>query len=424
MTAFIVAALLLTVGVVALVTWPLLATGKPAEGPDLAQLNLALLKDEFAALERDHRDGRLDAAAHALAQDELSRRLLAEAQPAAATQGTSAPPLRTFALVALLVPLATGVLYATSGTPAALLPGAGGAGARVSAAGEAAPGDPAQPPPDALKMVASLAAKLAKDPANPSGWAMLGRSYTVMARYDDAVDAYAHIGPAIEGNAGWLAEYADAEAMRAGGNPVGRPEELARRALRVDPDNLLALMLSSYGAAARGDFAAALPTIEHGLKVAPADSEDRRFLQDLLEKSRQHQGVRAAADTDAKVNVQATPAAPTDATTLELQVDLAPALRAAAQGKVLFVLARAPGQRMPIAVVRLTPDAWPLKVSLDSRSTLDPKRPLGSVPKVEVEARLAANGNVQPSPDDLLARTELPTGGSIAASLTIDRRRQ
>jgi cytochrome c-type biogenesis protein CcmH len=422
MTAFIFAALLLTVGMVALVTWPLLAAGKPAEGPDVAQLNLALLKDEFAALERDHRDGRLDDAAHALAQDELSRRLLAEAQPAPATQAKSTPPLRTFALVALLVPLATGLLYATSGTPAALLPGAAGAGAPMSAAGQAAPGDPTQPPPDARKMVESLAAKLARDPANPSGWAMLGRSYTVMARYDDAVDAYAHIGPALEGNAGWLAEYADAEAMRAGGNPVGRPEELARRALRVDPDNLLALMLASYAAAARGDFAAALPTIEHGLKVAPADSEDRRFLQDLQEKSRQHQGVRA--DAEAKVKVQAAPVAPADATALELQVDLAPALRAAAQGKVLFVLARAPGQRMPIAVVRLTPDAWPLKVSLDSRSTLDPKRPLGSVPRVEVEARLAANGNVQPSPDDLLAHTELPTGGSVAASLTIAHRRQ
>lgn len=421
MTAFIVAALLLTVGVVALVTWPLLAAATPAEGPDGAQLNLALLKDEFAALERDHREGRVDDTAHALAQDELSRRLLAEAQPAPATQARPAPPLRTFALVALLVPLATGLLYATSGTPAALLPGAAGAGAPVSAAAQAAPGDPAQQPaPDALKMVASLAEKLAKDPANPSGWAMLGRSYTVMARYDDAVDAYAHIGPALEGNAGWLAEYADAEAMRAGGNPVGRPEELARRALHVDPDNLLALMLASYAAAARGDFAAALPTIEHGLKVAPADSEDRRFLQDLLEKSRQHAGVRAGAEA----KVQAAPVALADATALELQVDVAPAMRAAAQGKVLFVLARAPGQRMPIAVVRLTPDTWPLKVSLDRRSTLDPAHPLGSVPRVEVEARLAANGNVQPSPDDLLARTELPTGGSVAASLTIDRRRQ
>jgi cytochrome c-type biogenesis protein CcmH len=420
MTAFIVAALLLTLSAVALVTWPLLAARTQAEGPDLAALNLALLKDEFSALEREHRDGRLDDAAHALAHDELSRRLLEETQPAAAARAPSAPPLRTFAIVALLLPLATGLLYATSGTPEALLRGSAGAVASRTGTGEAAAGDPAQPAPDARKMVESLAAKLAKDPDNPSGWAMLGRSYTVMARYDDAVDAYAHIGPALDGNAGWLAEYADAEAMRAGGNPVGRPEELARRALRADPDNLLALMMASYGAAARGDFAAALPTIEHGLKVAPADSEDRRFLEDLLEKSRQHQGVRASAPA----KVQAAPVAAADATTLELQVDVAPALRAAAQGKVLFVLARAPGQRMPIAVVRLTPDAWPLKVSLDSRSTLDPAHPLGSVPKVEVEARLAANGSVQPSPDDLLAHTELPTGGSVAASLTIDRRRQ
>lgn len=416
MTAFIVTAILLTVSVVALVTWPLLAAPKPIGEPDVADINVALLKEEFAALEREHRDGRLPDADYGVARDELSRRLLEEATPAPGVPRSSAPPLRTFASVALLVPLAAGLLYAVAGTPEALLPAAAVAAVRA----EGAPGDAPQPAPDALKMVASLAAKLAKDPENPAGWAMLGRSYTVMARYDDAVNAYAHIGAALDGNAGWLAEYADAEAMRAGGNPVGRPEELARRALRVDPDNLLALMMASYGAAARGDFAAAVPTIEHGLQVAPADSEDHRFLQDLLEKSRNRQAVRVDEPQQARA---AQPAA-TDATALELEVDVAPALRSAAQGKVLFVLARAPGQRMPIAVVRLAPQAWPLKVSLDGRSTLDPARPLGSVPKVEVEARLAANGSVQPSPDDLLAHIELPTGGSVAASLTIDRRRQ
>jgi hypothetical protein len=80
---------------------------------------------------------------------------------------------------------------------------------------------------------------------------------------------------------------------------------------------------------------------------------------------------------------------------------------------------------MPIAVVRRTTDSWPLKVSLDSRSTLDPARTLGSVPKVEVEARLAADASdVKPSPDDLVASAVLATGGAVAASLTIDRRRR
>jgi cytochrome c-type biogenesis protein CcmH len=413
MTAFIVTAILLTVAVVALVTWPLLAGATPSAGPDVAELNVVLLKDEFAALDRDRREGKLDEAAYGVARDELSRRLLEEARPASVMPPAPFHPLRTFALVTLALPLAAGLLYAACGTPEALLPGAVVGQAR----GDGAPVDAQQPAPDAQKMVASLAAKLAKDPDNPSGWAMLGRSYTVMGRYDDAVQAYARIGATLDQNAAWLAGYADAEAMRAGGNPVGLPEDLARRALKVDPDNLLALMMASYGAAARGDFAAALPTIEHGLKVAPADSEDHRFLEDLLAKSRDRQAARVNDGQSAQ-------AAATDPTTLELQVDVAPALRSAAQGRVLFVMARAPGERMPIAVVRRTPDTWPLKVSLDSRSTLDPARSLGSVPKVEVEARLAADGGVQPRPDDLLAGAELPTGKSVAASLTIDHRRQ
>jgi cytochrome c-type biogenesis protein CcmH len=112
------------------------------------------------------------------------------------------------------------------------------------------------------------------------------------------------------------------------------------------------------------------------------------------------------------------------ATTLNLDVSISPALQAEARGKVLFVLARAPGERMPLAVVKLDAGTWPVKVVLDAQSTLDPRRPLASVPKVEVEARVSAGGTPMPAPGDLLGATVLPTGRTVSAALTIDHRRQ
>lgn len=58
------------------------------------------------------------------------------------------------------------------------------------------PGKPAhqgqgqQQAPDIGEMITSLESKLKKDPVNVQGWNMLGRSYMVMKRYADAVNAY------------------------------------------------------------------------------------------------------------------------------------------------------------------------------------------------------------------------------------------
>jgi cytochrome c-type biogenesis protein CcmH len=76
------------------------------------------------------------------------------------------------------------VLYVVLGTPAALDPAAR-EGQQASAA-------------EIEKMVDALAAKLEKDPGNLEGWAMLGRSYMVTGRFDDAAKAFDKAGAAME----------------------------------------------------------------------------------------------------------------------------------------------------------------------------------------------------------------------------------
>jgi cytochrome c-type biogenesis protein CcmH len=273
MISFVAAVAALSLLVVGLITRPLLFQRKQGAEVDPARLNASLLTEELALLEGERVRGAMSSAEYAEARDDLARRVLDEAKSAESGKKVEkgGKPFPTIAGIVLVIPLCAGLLYSALGTPNAI--------------GFVAPQQANGHMGGVEDMVGSLAAKLAANPDNPQGWAMLARSYTVMGRYDEAVAAYEKIGDSLEKSSAWLSEYADALAMKAGGNPMGRPEELAQQALKLDPDNLLALMMTGYGAASRADFDKAVPLIEHALKLVQPGTDDEKFLQDLLSKS-------------------------------------------------------------------------------------------------------------------------------------------
>jgi cytochrome c-type biogenesis protein CcmH len=416
MIAFTIVATAICLLVVALITRPLFTRNQSHTTVDRTRLNVSLLRDELAALERDRASGAVTEAEYTQARDELARRLLEETEAPAAPKSapTAGRPKRTLIALVLIVPLGAGLLYAALGTPSAI----NAPPPQQQAAGTSSH-------PDVEAMVNGLAAKLAASPDNPQGWAMLGRSYTVLGRNAEAVAAYEKIGPTIEQNAAWLSEYADALAMKQGGNPVGQPEQLAQKALKVDPDNLLALMLAGYAAAVRTDFATAIPLAERALKQVPPGSEDERFLRDLIDKSRAQQGGgQAQVASAAQSTEEAKPAekAPSSIA-VNLDVAIKPALKAESAGKVLFVIARVPGERMPIAVVRRSAEELPARITIDDSSSLNPSRPLSSIPEIEVEARVSASGTPMQASGDLFATKQLTYGKTVSAKLEIDQKR-
>jgi cytochrome c-type biogenesis protein CcmH len=66
-----------------------------------------------------------------------------------------------------------------------------------------------------------LAARLAKQPNDPQGWAMLGRSYNVLGRPSDAVKAYEKAIAMLPDDKALLADYAAAVAAVSSGDKVG-----------------------------------------------------------------------------------------------------------------------------------------------------------------------------------------------------------
>ncbi|QKK11208.1 MAG: tetratricopeptide repeat protein [Pseudomonadota bacterium] len=106
-------------------------------------------------------------------------------------------------------------------------------------------------------MVTRLAERMEKNPDDPTGWVMLGRSYLVMERYAEAVQAYAKAYALASDQPELLADYAEALSMAAGASMAGRPVELIREALRLDPENTKALWLAGI-AAYQGERASAV----------------------------------------------------------------------------------------------------------------------------------------------------------------------
>ncbi len=158
--------------------------------------------------------------------------------------------------------------------PGRLLAACLGAALLLAAAGYAWKGNPAAlnpaPPPDRTEeMVQRLATRLQAQPLDPAGWAMLGRSYAVLGRMDEAVAAYRKALEQDGKNADLLADFADVRATGQGGSLEGEPAELLAQALAINPDAPKALALAGTRALRAGDKAQARAHWERLLKAAP-----------------------------------------------------------------------------------------------------------------------------------------------------------
>src|SRR6185295_4123551 len=75
-------------------------------------------------------------------------------------------------------------------------------------------------------------------------WAMLGRSYLSLERYNEASNTYAKAAALKANDADILIEYAFALAMANGRQLQGRPAELVKQALVIAPENPKVLQLA------------------------------------------------------------------------------------------------------------------------------------------------------------------------------------
>jgi cytochrome c-type biogenesis protein CcmH len=373
-------------------------------GDALQTLNAAVHRDRLAELDRDLANGVLSATDHAEARDELQRQLLDDT----ATREAAAVPVtgRTTALVlALLVPVLGISLYLLLGTPSAIL-SADEQALRANAAME--------------KMVTDLAQKLEKEPGNSEGWSMLARSYKAMGRWQDAEQAYKRIGPGLEKNATLLADLAEVMAQQTRSFD-GRPRELLQQALKLDPNNLQALLLAGTDLFESRRYREAIALWEHLLKQLEPGSEDAQAIEAGITRAREF----AATASNGKVDARTTPNGAAKA--VSGRVELSPALRDKTKpDDVIFIFARAfnadgsPGPRMPLAAQRARVADLPLEFALDDAQAISPESTISTAVAVRVEARITRSGNATPAKGDLTGKSAIVKPGTKGLRIVID----
>lgn len=277
MTTFAIAAALLLATVVVLLLLPLWrATRAPAAPPIQRSVNLAILRDQLAEIEREQAEGTLTPSEYEETKSELQRRLLEEVGPVGevAPAVRSQPARRTAVVLLFVIPLAAIAGYALLGTPRALDPA------------QTAP-QPKMTAEQIAAMVDRLSARLQSNPDDMAGWLMLARSYKALGRYDEAVAAFAKAEKAIGDDPDQLASYAEALAMANRRGLAGKPRQLVERALQIDPRHGLALFLAGAAAMEAGDSAQAIARWESLLEQVEPGSEIDQLLRGNIDKLRQ-----------------------------------------------------------------------------------------------------------------------------------------
>jgi len=277
MTQFAIYATLIVVAIIALLL-PVLWFGRrrKATSAERKEANLAIFRDQLADLEREQREENITREEFEQAQTELKRRLLEEIETETPNEANDASPTSRPTAIALLVLLPVAALagYLLLGTPKAIDPANTAPQKQMTAE-------------DITAMVAKLAARMESNPDDMNGWVMLGRSYKMMGRYEDAVAAYGKAEAFIDKDPELLASYAETLAMASGQGLVGKAKEQIDKALKLDPNHGHTLFLAGAAAMEAGDAKKAITYWEALLPQVEAGSELDQMLRNGIEQMKQ-----------------------------------------------------------------------------------------------------------------------------------------
>lgn len=418
----------MTLCVLGLLLRPLLK--RPSVISSEQEKTLPVYRQQFSELEQDRANGLLTDDQYRTARSELERRVLEETgsadTPILAVEGLV--NLRVVALsLAMIIPASSGVLYWTLGNPAAMTHPT-----VSSAASQGGPGDDPQMADSLNTLIEQLRKKLEQNPNDAVGWGLLARSYMAMERYADAVPFFEKATKLDPSNASLLADYADALGVHQGRKLDGRPETLIQKALKLDPHNVKALMLSGTIAYNRKDFARAAKEWEDAhAYLPPDDQESSEQLKASIAEAKRHLGggpsrnmlVANPPMEQAKPAKPAAQSGQSRAITGKVMLGSNLANKASLPD-TLFVFAKdVAGPPMPVSIVRASKKDLPFTFRLDDSTSPMPSRKLSDIETVVIVARLSKSGKAMPESGDLEGMSQPIKPGTENITVVIDRER-
>lgn len=268
------------------------------------------------------------------------------------------------------------------------------------------------PGDDIATEMRALEARLAADPGDADGWALLARSYKVAENFPKAADAFAAaLRETKSPDPDLLLDYAETLAAMDQDSIASEAGQLIENALNLQPGNLRALWYGATVAAARGDRELAAQRFEAMLR-----SDTPPEIREIL--NRNIASLRSPLDVSA--NEPVTQAASGDS--IAVQVDVDPARQASwPPGAVFYLIATTKEGGPPLAVVRQPVATLPGLVEIGDKDAMIAGRTISSQQAIRLVARISMSGQPIASTGDVFGelQVDLPVNETLA--ITIDQ---
>lgn len=395
MTSFLIPAFLLLVLVLLLLLRPFIFPAK-SKATSRRQMNATIYREELDKLEVEHQSGAITSTDYEIAHAEMRQRLFQDTieeddrEVAGSTKKTAIG-------LCLFIVLLSSALYFSLGDVV-----------RVAQKNSEKP----VTQEGVEKMVAEFAIKMEKDPTNLKGWAMLARSYRILGRNEDAAKAYARAGNFIDSDPQLLADYADVLASNANGSFTGKPMQLINQALKLDPNNLMALWLAGTASYNSGNYKVAVQTWEKLAKQIPSDTDEARAIQGSIAEARSKGGLATTATT----------LAASSGKEISGKIEISSELKSKIKpGDIVMVIARKPGERMPVAVLKMPASNFPMSFALNDALAMNPSAPLSQLSEASIEVRISKTGMAKPEAGDLISLAQTIKVGANNVRLLVDQ---
>ena len=237
---------------------------------------------------------------------------------------------------------------------------------------------------------ANIKQHLNDNPGDFDAWKMLGITYFELGKVNLSLDAYEQAYQINSQDPRLLVEYASAMISANDDQFVGRPVNLIKQALELDPNAPDALYLAGMFAVSVQDFELAKALWNKALTVLPEQSSDRQALVSILQElSRVESG-----------NIS---------NTVTVKVELSDKILAArsADDYLMIYVKAAQGRPMPIAIQKLPIKAFTGQVVLSDMNSVMSEKLLSQHDQAVVVVRISTTGSAMKQADDLQVVSEV-----------------
>ncbi|MGH9970300.1 MAG: c-type cytochrome biogenesis protein CcmI [Pyrinomonadaceae bacterium] len=265
---------------------PLLpGAGKKAHDAGQKEANIAVYRDQIAELTTDLGNGLISREQYEQDRVEMERRMLDDVASSSEGKRKAKPERegrRAVYLVALGLPVLAVAIYLRIGNP--------------NATSTTVPSQPATTASGEVSQqrieanVAALARRLEQNSNDVQGWIMLARSYTALAKYKEASQAYARATALKTDDADLWADYAFVLATANGEKLAGEPTEIIAKALKLDPENPKALELAGIAAFEVKDYKRAIDYWQKLMNKLSPNSEEALSLSQRIQEAQTRAG--------------------------------------------------------------------------------------------------------------------------------------